>query len=376
MLRLVAISLLLVIWVAGCGGNQAADGGNTDSTPRYFVFTGSDRLVHGREPWVSDGTEAGTQMLGDLYPGIEGSNPGGYTAVGSLVYFFALDEAWQMSLWKTDGTPGGTTKVKRFFGPYPAYSLINANGTLFFAAQDSYGNTELWKSDGTEAGTVMVKDINPLTGSNPSGLTAVNGTVYFEADDGVHGTELWKSDGTAAGTVMVKDINPAGDGAPGGFVEFKGELYFSADNGTGTYALWKSDGTAAGTALVKDIQPLGLRLVVNDVLIFVADDGVHGTELWKSDGTTDGTSLLKDITPAVESTNLAEITVAGNRLFFCLFNSSDDWELWTSDGTEAGTAMVKILYPGQSCYIDQLAAVGTRLFFRAKPTTALTPNYG
>ena len=41
----------------------------------------------------------------------------------------------------------------------------------------------------------MVRDINAITSSSPSELTAVGRTLFFQADDGIHGLELWKSAG-------------------------------------------------------------------------------------------------------------------------------------------------------------------------------------
>ncbi|MCB0848000.1 MAG: hypothetical protein KDE26_32320, partial [Bacteroidetes bacterium] len=34
----------------------------------YLYFIGDDS-IHGKEPWITDGTSDGTFMIGDLYPG-------------------------------------------------------------------------------------------------------------------------------------------------------------------------------------------------------------------------------------------------------------------------------------------------------------------
>src|SRR6266576_2726596 len=58
-------------------------------------------------------------------------------------------------------------------------SLTNVNGTLYFIADDGVHGRELWKSDGTPQGTTLVRDINPgaASGLASSWLTNFNGRV-------------------------------------------------------------------------------------------------------------------------------------------------------------------------------------------------------
>ncbi len=84
------------------------------------------------------------------------------TNVNGTLYFRAGDGSTGFELWKSDGTNSGTVLVKDIFpggGSADPRYLTNINGTLYFRANEGINGAELWKSDGTSAGTVLVKDI-------------------------------------------------------------------------------------------------------------------------------------------------------------------------------------------------------------------------
>ncbi len=352
-----------------------------------ILFTANDG-VHLQEPWITDGTDAGTSLLADLSAGDESGGPYQLAAVGRTLFFGVLDfeQGGYGGLWKSDGTPGGTTLVASnaklrephrfadlggtlfFSAKAPSVSelwksdgteagtvrvgptgfleratnpswLTDVGGILFFAAEKFQLGAELWRSDGTEAGTFMVRDIRPYPyGSEPRDLTAVGGTLFFTADDGVHGRRLWTSDGTEAGTVMVGDI------IAGSLTEFAGALFFVGPGG-----LWTSDGTEAGTVMVHEISVgdsgyVSQMAAVGRTLFFATYDGVLGGALWKSDGTEAGTVMLRPF--AAENNLLALLTDVGGTLFFSADDGVHGQELWKSDGTEAGTVMVRDIRPG------------------------------
>ncbi|WP_428305558.1 ELWxxDGT repeat protein [Lacipirellula sp.] len=340
------------------------------------------------------------------------STPTDFTQVGGVTYFAANNGVNGRELWKTDGTPQGTSMVvdiRAGAGSSEPSSLVNVGGVLYFAANDGANGVELWRTDGTVAGTQMVKDIFTGTyaanyqaipnSSLPTQLTNVGGKLFFTARNGVSGIELWTSDGTAAGTTMVRNIHADGGGTPSSsnplqLTNYNSQLFFTADDGVNGRELWKSDGTEAGTVLVKDIRvgtyeytpsgggsaqtrPApsnpGLLHVMNGTLYFVANDGTHGAELWKSDGTAAGTSLVKDIRSGADSpfTTSSVMEVVGNLLMFTANDGTHGDELWKSDGTEAGTTLVKDITPGATGYLSAFAGfevIDGVLYFAADNT--------
>jgi ELWxxDGT repeat protein len=75
------------------------------------------------------------------------SNPNGLTNVGGTLFFAATDAAHGRELWSSNGTAAGTSLVGDIFpggtGSYPTV-LTDVGGTLFFSANDGTHGRELW----------------------------------------------------------------------------------------------------------------------------------------------------------------------------------------------------------------------------------------
>ena len=242
------------------------------------LFAANDG-IHGNEWHVAGQGDAPPTLLRDIYPGPAGSvvadphfRQRSAAVVGNVLYFAAFDSLGRGGLWKTDGTPDGTARVREFPGtePYLPQHMAALGDTLYFAAGDTQHGVELWKTDGTEAGTVLVADITPgAPPSNPRPLAAIGGRMLLSARDSITaGPELWASDGTAAGTVLLKDINPGAAGSSPGVLPYAGapiahdqfaiaggELYFPATHAAHGREIWKTDGTTAGTVLAAELMP-------------------------------------------------------------------------------------------------------------------------
>jgi ELWxxDGT repeat protein len=361
------------------------------STFNFVGSSGFGQQLYNYELWKSDGTPSGTQMVAEIpesrvYLGLCNvwtpySQQNLMTTVNGTLYFFVPGDS--STLWKSDGTTGGTTIVARipvdwYFTSVVTGDLVNVDGTLYFAHAGA-GGGELWKSDGTPAGTVMVENFPSY--EFVDNLLDANGTLIFSV-----GSQLWRSDGTATGTVLLADTNPGLSLA--GIMDFTlldGSLYFLTDAEGAAPQLWKSDGTPEGTSVLATIGPISPQDItgyyqslpgnltnVNGTLFLTGPDATSGENLWKSDGTSAGTILVQDVDTRLGSPwdgswnqlnmGLSQFVDGGGILFFQApdnFLNTQAWsrgtELWKSDGTAAGTVPIADVNPVNGKIIFQNA---------------------
>lgn len=326
------------------------------------LFFSADDSIHGRELWKTDGTEEGTALIRDIWPGSESAWIAYLEELDGKLYFAANDSIHNQELWVSDGTESGTLlfmDIEPGGWGQPAH-MTQYQGLLYFSASNQQCD-ELWVSDGTVNGTFQVKDIAPgNTCSSPSGFFGFNDMVYFTAENIEYGREPWVTDATTEGTSLVKDIYPGGHQSlhsSSKFTEFNGKFYFKASDGINEHGreLWISDGTPDGTYMLKDIKP-GIQsafesssefVSYNGLLYFSAHDGTHGYELWTTDGTSDGTVLFTDLRPGYYGSYPYHLTVYNDRLYFSAIKDTLlGSELFVSDGTIEGTMLFKDINPG------------------------------
>jgi len=325
-----------------------SDGILTSAKDVVFVNVGRESMlisfddgIHGKEPWITDGTVEGTRLLKDINIKNESSNIDNMVNAGDVIYFSVNGN----ELWKSDGTDEGTVKVIDINNGQYMRSFTVVGNILYFVNAGS-----LWKSDGTESGT---EKINGYYG-NASDLMVYNNELYFSARAGNYGRELWKSNGTQAGTEMVKDIKVGEESSsPTNFLIAGNILYFTVKKLDGSRdELWSTGGVENNTVKIKDFNSTynqnNIRHLtnVNGTLFFTADDGIHGRELWKSDGTTDNTEIVKDIHLGQDNTYFQNLIAVGNELYFFIDSVGQEQsgvQLWKSDGTSDNTIMVKQL---------------------------------
>jgi uncharacterized repeat protein (TIGR02059 family) len=292
-----------------------------------LVFAGSDG-ASGTEPWVSDGTDAGTVRLADLYGGSNGSTPQNFVSFGSLAAFSAVvsDNAafHGRELVVTDGTVAGThvfdiNPADWSSMPQPVGSI---GGTLYFTADVTSGDTTtraMYSTDGSSI--VRLADVN----GNVSMLGQAGGKIFVSISDSVHGAELWAGDATGA-FGMVKDILPGSGSALSGSINpivVGSRLVFQAYTSASTQSLFVSDGTATGTvqlgAAVNRSEHAG------NVLVYGDGGKVYGLDV--------AAATPAPVALATGDLGTTKMQADADQVFFAMANG----DLYASNGSVAGT---------------------------------------
>lgn len=306
-----------------------------------IIFTGWN-AVNGSEPWISDGTEAGTRLVKNVREDTSrSSSPIGLAERDGTLMFTAFDGDAN-ALWSTDGTAAGTVRVSSDGGTDGTLS-ISTGKLYYFTRNTTSSSSDLWRSDGTAAGTFSLGRVYGAP------VLFRDGVVFF-GTDGV----LWFSDGTSAGTRAI--TNPSireapliGSGAAP--VVSRGAVYFA----TGS-ALWTWDGVAPAPRKVIDLPAIrGLADV--DGTLFIAASASYRIILYRSDGTAEGTVEIKET--ALSDRPLRMFHVGGKLVLWSLAG------LWASDGTGQGTIPLRTFSISASCarHDGDFAVVGGVLYW-------------
>lgn len=349
-----------------------------------LIFVGNDGST-GNEPFITDGTEEGTHIIKDIYTGNYSHSCGFtneqtgpiFTKAGNKVYFNGLYSEIGREIYVTDGTEEGTQPVKDIapgnssgVSGYTYFMVYN--DIFYFKANDNIHGEELWRTDGTEEGTWMVKDIYPgaqsgvitsnCTYNSIKNYAVLNGFLYFVAEDST-GKGIWKTDGTETGTVKV--ISSMNNALP---------LIIEANNNkifitiVGSNYLYSSDGTQEGTVLIQSgiISNYNFRFIaiVDNQLYYNLETNTTGLSIYRTDGTIAGTVLVKENLPA--NMNMKFMKACEDYIFFGLGDNNSYSEpygkqIWRTDGTEEGTFQ---LAEAESYYIFRdYDCLGSNLIF-------------
>ena len=141
--------------------------------------------------WASDGSSAGTSYLGALIVG------GAFLSQGTAAYFSSPGTIGPEP-WISDGTVAGT-RYQEEINPTAQSSVLwfaNFNGVTLFAEYDPSSGEKLWRSDGTTAGTTLISAVPqdlPTVSAAASNLhqLAVGQTFFFVGNASGTGAELY-----------------------------------------------------------------------------------------------------------------------------------------------------------------------------------------
>jgi len=170
--------------------NSNLDGADGAYPDHLNVFNGSLYFsaydgVHGKELWKSDGTAAHTAMLKDINPnnaGADSSEPYGFAVLGQTLFFTAEDGTHGREVWRTDGTEANTSMVMDIYpdsnSSYPE-PLVPLGDFVYFNAYSESG-PGVWRTDGTTTEAVPF----PVAGQEnacdcyDTALIAVGGRLF------------------------------------------------------------------------------------------------------------------------------------------------------------------------------------------------------
>lgn len=376
----------------------------------------------------------GTVLLKDLFPGqsvdegetYENSGyPSKFIVSGSHFAFTAYSNNGE-SLWKSDGTTGGTVELKTFGDQnetgYLADRLIGSATGVYLVVDQNVANRGMWHSDLTSGGTQKVLSLNDTENVT---VLATPTIAYFLVNEGAE-SGIYSSDGTANGTFKLKSFQLPN--TESSYVSFspkiRNKILLSSYNISSPSNVVVTDGLTSNTRELHNSEGQNLidtndiaRITLNNLeyaafidsnKIYVSDLTDAGTRVVLTPEETemgsfrdlavipnskkgiilalhygDSNNTYKLLGYSFENDSYSVIStfsetglnpgglslewkmVGSDGVYFLLgdFYSSDT-ELWYSDGTAANTRRLLTDADFGSNYISNARIVGNRLFFR------------
>jgi|GEM_PF-1650158 len=317
-----------------------------------LLFSASNDQT-GVELWKTDGTPEGTTLLSDIYPGEEGSYPTDDAAIynNSMVFRAKTEGAgWEPHF--TDGTEKNTKILKDIFPGEDSSDLflsVNNEDDIYFVPYRSMSDISyIYKTDGSETKLLTEIDMN-TEGFVRDIIVTDKYLIVLACNSFSESTNVYTFSLKTDELVAKYQIEGSTTGNKTA-VSIGDKIFFFVDSGYlfVDRTLVVSDGTEAGTERIKTFYKTGGsdRITLNNELLFVFSDGFSGSELWKSDGTKEGTVMIKDILPGPGSSSPDFHKIYKGELYFNASDGEHGYEFWKTDGTEEGTKMIYDLNPG------------------------------
>jgi ELWxxDGT repeat protein len=236
--------------------------------------------------FITDGSEANTVELA-VFNGTF-ALPFGFEEFNDEAYFFAGNSP-ESGLWKTDGTPEGTTFVESFFyfsfGTFISDIVAYQDRLIVSATRSGDAGIELYETNANTSDFTVVADINTTFNddSEPRNLRVVGDQLFFAADDGEIGYEYYVYDAEPlplSATLTETVSNPCHDDSvaelsvsvqggvpPYSYAWVPDTLEGSAATGLppGEYAVTVTDDAGSSIELSIEIGPDPLELTLNQI---------------------------------------------------------------------------------------------------------------
>ncbi|WP_378105697.1 T9SS type A sorting domain-containing protein [Chryseobacterium sp. sg2396] len=370
---------------------EGASGGD------YFVFTGFSATNGGFEPWISDGTVAGTKILKDIYPGTTSSMSINqkFLKVGNKIYFDSnangINPGYGNYIWETDGTENGTVlfntpannmlygkssegqyliltkpnEGNRFWitngnaaqtfemsalGMTAANGVVDFNSKLYLAGSSPKNGMELYSLDPSAQSAVLASDISRYESSSPHSYELLNDDLVFIATDREFNSQFYKRNKTTQQITRFTNFT-YGSFGPGMYTNFNDTLFkvgnflYTKNNTPNPVSgFYRTDGASANSVVISTgntvVYDNSFYVNLNDnTLLFSGYNNVLGTELWKIDNNSNTVVLVKDIsTESMGSMyNTDPKTTVLNGFAYFVAKQNGKLGVWKSDGTEANT---------------------------------------
>ncbi|MFC3160670.1 hypothetical protein ACFOEQ_21425 [Chryseobacterium arachidis] len=212
---------------------------NGASTGNYFVFSGFDSTNGGSEPWVSDGTAAGTMLLKDILPGTSSSMGNGkFFKFNNKIYFESNSNGtpgYGNYIWETDGTTAGTVLF-----PTPTNNLLygtSSDGQYLVLTKPNEGN-RYWIANGNSAQTFEITDIGMSYNNN---FIDLNSKIYLTGNKAKYGIELFSLDPISHESIIASDISRYSSSSPHSYELLNDNLIFIASDREFNNQIYKRD---------------------------------------------------------------------------------------------------------------------------------------
>ncbi|RYD49867.1 MAG: hypothetical protein EOP83_24665, partial [Verrucomicrobiaceae bacterium] len=295
----------------------------------------------------SDGTAAGTWVINpqtfDDSPSLF-NNPRAFITSGSVAYFIANDN----DVWRSDGTPAGTSKV---------ITIPEASGvpqTLAVAGSRLFVTTVLDSQYQLLRCPIGGGDLTNITPPEAIGweffelqpASAIGDDIFFVSYQPGNVRSLWASDGLTTGTRRIPLLHPGASAEPrvvGSVVQWQGSLYLRARTPENNYELWRSDGTDTGTLRVKDFADHSFIIPPHsqknsDSLVFhVTPPTDDGEVLWQTKGDEASTQPIRKTPDTFYSpSDGPQFALAQSGLIFSANQSMPEAALYRVKGPNGG----------------------------------------